>query len=130
MNLRIDIKGIDEFVYNQIPLVLTDYINKYCDDLRCAKLNEYLVNKLGIHSNVREILKYCISNLTIVKDLNGYLIRPSTTKYIPNTNYAIDSIVRLIDSGNMEIKGYNILSQAFNYVKGHIHLLLYVYNGK
>ena len=76
--------------------------------------NDYL-KKIGINKSLWKILSYIVDNIKIVKQGNSYLI--SVDKNIQLDGYSLDTLARLIDQGNLEIKGTNLFTDGFEYLK-------------
>ena len=76
--------------------------------------NNYL-NKIGIDHNIWYIIRYIIDNLSISKSGNDYIIEVNRNLQIDN--YYLKDLAGLIDQGNLEIKGTNLFTDGFRYIK-------------
>ena len=50
-----------------------------------------------------------------------------TVRNVPNSSQNLLKTVKLLDFGNLEIKGLNVLSAGFDYIVMQIHNLVTVY---
>jgi hypothetical protein len=128
MKIIIDTQD-DIFASNFIPEVLRDYVIKNYRDVKAKKLNSYL-EEFNIRQPVRTILIYAIENLKVSKEGNMYTLEIDKNKNVPNTVFNLETVVKLITYGTIDIKGYDILLKAFEFVTKKMKSLKKLYLAK
>ena len=128
-------------------MVLTIERNKYIDDefiawlidkIRyeiCTTINE---NKLDIFNeyvkennlfqpvnnnskfDIKQAIILSLNTLTYRKTNNVYIIEVGKNKLFPGYKVNLETVCKILDSGNTEIKGYPIFSKLFNNIKSNI----------
>ena len=98
----------------QIKRELLDYFRLNLSVEKIKLWDKYL-NKIGIEIPLWNVLLNIVDNLKIVKQGNSYLVE--VNKNIQLGKYNLDELARLIDQGNLEIKGTNLFTDGFEYLK-------------
>jgi hypothetical protein len=128
--MKIIIETQDEiFAREFIPQVLTEYIITKYRDLSARNLNLYL-ERFNIKQSVRTILLYGIETLKITKDDKTYVLEIDKNNNLPQTAFSLDTIVNLITYGAADVKGYDLLIKAFQFVTKKITVLKKTYLSK
>jgi hypothetical protein len=105
---------------------LTDYIISKYRDLNAKKLNNYL-ESFNIKQNVRAILFYAIETLKKTPDGNTYVLEVDKNRLLPNTVFNLETVVNLITYGAIDVKGYDLLVKAFQFVNKKLNTLKKIY---
>ena len=128
MTLDLD-KNFDwnDFLINFIPDKLFNYVVLNLNEDKATALNDYLLDNLQIKSTVLEILEYAIRNMFLSNSSRGFVLMIDTVRNVPNSSQNLLKTVKLLDFGNLEIKGLNVLSAGFDYIVMQIHNLVTVY---
>lgn len=115
------------FIENFIPeKLLNNVLLNYNED-KASLINDYLQEELKIGLSAKEIITYAIENLHISKDNDDYTVMIDGALLVPGTKYNLLNIVKLIDSGNLEVRGLNIVSQAFAFIVMQLPNLIALY---
>ncbi len=114
MRLLIKTKN-KKFATEFIPKTLESYIINQYRMARADKINKYLVT-MGITASARTILLYAVNTLKAIKEEDYYILEVDKNRKFQGSDLNIDTLVRLITYGTADIRGYDILSKAFNYV--------------
>ena len=102
------------FNRRKIKQELLDYFRLNLSVEKITLWNNYL-KKIGLNLTLWKVLSYIVDNIRIVKQGNSYLIE--VDKNIQLEGYSLDTLARLIDQGNIEIKGTNLFTDGFEYLK-------------
>jgi hypothetical protein len=128
MKIIIDTQD-DIFASEFIPEVLRDYVIKNYRDVKAKKLNLYLED-FNVKQSVRTILIYAIENLKISKEGNMHTLEIDKNKNVPNTAFNLDTVVKLITYGTIDMRGYDILLKAYEFVTKKMKSLKKLYLAK
>jgi hypothetical protein len=116
----------EDFVKEYIPQILKEFVIKGYRDIKAKKLNDYLLG-FNVKQSVRTILIEAVNNLSITKDNDDYTLEVDKNKILPNTAFNLETVVKLITYGTVEIKGYDLLLKAFDFVTKKIKTLKKMY---
>ncbi len=114
---------------------LFNYLNSSIDDRQLDRFDDYInkniqinfIDKLPRFLKSRNILLSAFKNLDVRKQGKSYIIGIDPLKFIPNTNAKFIDIIRLINYGNMEINGYPIIDNTFDYFANNLQDLYQQY---
>lgn len=99
---------------NKIKRELLEYFRLNLNVEKTDIWNSYL-KKIGIDRSIWYILSYIVDNLKITKSGNHYLVEINKNLQLDGHN--LDQLARLIDYGNLDIKGTNLFTDGFEYLK-------------
>jgi hypothetical protein len=116
----------EDFVKEYIPSILKEFVIKGYRDTKAKKLNDYLL-VFNVKQSVRTILIEAVNNLSITKDNDDYILEVDKNKILPNTAFNLETVVKLITYGTVDIKGYDLLLKAFDFVTKKIKTLKKMY---
>jgi hypothetical protein len=116
----------EDFVKEYIPQILKEFVIKGYRDIKAKKLNDYLLG-FNVKQSVRTILIEAVDNLSITKDKEDYILEVDKNKVLLNTAFNLETVVKLITYGTVEIKGYDLLLKAFDFVTKKIKTLKKMY---
>lgn len=109
-----------------IPGVLKEYVIKHFSEAKARKLNKYLEGYNAKYS-VRTALIYAIDTMKITLHGKGYHLEVDKSRVIPGTSFNIETIVKVITYGTVDIKGYDILLKSFDYISRKLNTLKKIY---
>lgn len=93
-----------------------------------SNLERYVKDNFDIDIDIYSLMLNCVNNI-IIKDIgNDYILSINENQKYKNTQVFISTLVKLVDSGNFDIKGYNILTSVFNNIKVNIKKYYLLYN--
>ena len=125
MKLKVPASQVDSNLNNAIKRELLRYIKLNLTDMQCKKWNSYMQDQLNLNSwDVIRFLIYTVNSLKFTLNSDGYIVYLDKEHKLPDTNYSLESIMKLIDYGNIEIKGTHIMDNAFAYVENNIDRIL------
>lgn len=121
----IDLSNPDEVVelLNRVKDSLDEYISNNLSVTRSEELENYLSSNFNIKTPVRKIFKIAVDNLKTVTNYSKLIFR--IDKFIMVDNIRLNSIIKLITYGNLEIKPYNIWTESFEYIKSNIDEIIF-----
>lgn len=128
MKLLVDTKN-EKFASVYIPGVLKDYVIKNHSALRSGKLDKYL-KSIGSKYSVRTALIYAIDTLKVVKEQDFYYLEIDKNRQVPYSDLNLETMVKLITYGTVDIKGYDLLLKAFKFVNTKMKILKRIYAAK
>ena len=105
-----------------LKLEIYKYIINTTDKLTKIKWNNYIQNILGIKLTFDELLLKLVNSLAFTISNNQYVIITDPNKQIKN--YKADMLFRLINYGNLSIKGTHMFDKAFDFIKSNIGYIL------
>ena len=125
----IDLSNPDEVVelLNRVKDSLDEYISNNLSVTRSEELENYLSSNFNIKTPVRKIFKIAVDNLKTVTNYSKLTFR--IDKFIMVDNIRLNSIIKLITYGNLEIKPYNIWTESFEYIKSNIDEIIFGLEG-
>lgn len=126
LNLSRDFDWSD-FLTNFIPEKLLNYVVLNLNEEKVSSLDEYLIESLKINNSSRDIIEYGLNNLFISDNGTEYIVRVDNNLLVPDTNQNLLIVIKLIEYGNLEVKGINLISQAFSYVVMQLQNFVDVY---
>lgn len=122
MQIYIDVKN-KEYAVTFIPKVLETYIKKRYSFIRGQRLEQYLQG-LGVKQGIRELLLYAVDTMKVYERKNGFILEVDKNKTPLGSPYNISTLVKLINKGTANVRGYPLLDEAIMYVYQNKQLLL------
>lgn len=128
MNLDIEIIDtsidVDIFVNTYLTRIIRKYVVLNFNPDKVKPFEEYINKNLNLDCSAEEIISYALDTLYVSKHGSFYkiMINPSAT--IPKTAIKLKSVIQLLESGNLEIRGYPIITNAMSNVKNNIRQLI------
>ena len=127
MKFKIHQSYIPEFVYYGVPKVLRHYINVFAQSNRLINIDNYLKKVLGVNYKAKDILIYALTNSFKAEVGNYCIINIGNNDKFKDTEYSLKSLVQLIEDGNLEVKGSQVLHNAFNYLRTGLNVFWDMY---
>ena len=121
----IDLSNPDEVVelLNRVKDSLDEYISNNLSVTRSEELENYLSTNFNIKTPIRKIFKIAVDNLKTVTNYSKLTFR--IDKFIMVDDIRLNSIIKLITYGNLEIKPYNIWTESFEYIKNNMDEIIF-----
>lgn len=121
-------KGVDDnFVTNCIPKIIGNRIKGVCASKDTRVMDEYLKKMYGI--TTIDVVREVAQNI----DTNWYgsscQIGINTNIYNAKSQQRLESLMKLIDTGNTDVKGLGIFREALMYITYYINAIHKVYLG-
>lgn len=126
-------KNYEEDFYPWLISKMQQYVVGAIDNKKLILLNDYINNIPKYKSlfkktlNSRDALISCFYNLKIIKLWDKVIISPDINLLIPNSKIKNITIVKLITYGTLNIRGYPLLLEIFDYFKKHLDVLYNMY---
>ena len=117
----------NDFLINYIPEKLFNYVVLNLNEEKTSSLDEYLYKNLKIKNSSRDIIEYGLNNLFISDTGAEFLVMIDPTLNVPDSTENLLSVIKLIDYGNLEVRGLNLVSKAFDYVVMQVQNFVKVY---
>ena len=117
----------NDFLINYIPEKLFNYVVLNLNEEKTSSLDEYLYKNLKIKNSSRDIIEYGLNNLFISDTGAEFLVMIDSTLNVPDSTENLLSVIKLIDYGNLEVRGLNLVSKAFDYVVMQVQNFVKVY---
>lgn len=121
---------LTDFLTNYIPKKLFNYVLLNLNEDKLIQLDEYLNKHLGIKESSIDIIEYGFNNMFISDTGTGFIVMIDNNILIPDSSQKLINIINLINYGNLEVRGCNIVSQAFNYVESQLNNMVLLYRLK
>jgi len=116
----------ESFVDNYVMRALKEKIKNNVHSKNTTALNEFLETTYGINIdkvlNSIEFSKSLYDTVWVVSINDNTIEEKSQEKVI--------SLVKLIEYGNLKVKGLNVINDAFKYIKSHLDVLYKFYQMK
>ena len=127
MLMFLDERLSEEFVENFVIRALMLKIEASLIDANTTKMDKFLEETYGI--NVQTIIDNIKIKASKVNDHWSVSIDNNIIE--PKSQEKVISLVKLIEYGNLEIRGLHIIDASFRYIKKHLYALykLYVMKG-
>lgn len=123
MLMYLDENLTKEFINNFVVRALMLKIETSCIDATTTKMDKFLKDTYGI--DVQTI----VDNIKIkVSKGNGHwIVGIDTNNVEKKSQEKVISLVKLIEYGNLEIRGLHVIDDAFRYIKEHLYALYKLY---
>jgi len=115
------------FLTNYISEKLFNYVLLNLNEDKVFILDDYINNILEIQLSTKEILKFAFENLVIADTGSEFVVMIDPNINIPNSKHKLITVIKLIDYGNLEVRGCGIISQAFSYIVMQLPNLVTLY---
>lgn len=126
MILTIDSKLGEDFICEFIPRVLIGKIRQIYLSKSSENMNSYLEKNLNTNiDNIIDSIQF-----TIIKSGKVFKIDVDTHIIEKNSEERLASLIKLVDYGNLEVKGLNIFNSSFKYVQDNMIQIYYSYELK
>ena len=103
-----------QFFYEYIPDKIKEFILLNYNESYVSQINKYLI-EIGIKTNFQEIINTAIDTLKIIVNDDWCTINIDYSQVLSGRR--LQDLINLIEYGNLEIKGYPILKEAFKYIE-------------
>ena len=113
-----------------IKKAMKTYFIEMNNEGKFYKLDKFLYNILGSDVKCIDILLYSIDYAYVGKYKKTYVIELTSNTLYKNTNYTLSSLLMLINSGNLEVKGTNAIVYCYNHIRHYLKTLNDIYNRK
>ena len=114
----------EEFVKDFVPKIIIIRASNFIKRKNTIMMNEYLRKNFDISlEDVINQLKFSFNQYN-----NMYSLSINANIYENKSHEKLISLVKLIDSGNLEVKGLNIINSSMYYVKENLKGLYALYN--
>lgn len=121
----------ESFIYSTVLSEMKNYIVLNLVDDRYRMFENYLSDTVKIKQNLKNIMFTIIDNMIVEKyDKSSWRISTNTSLLLKGTRYSLSQIERLIEYGNTEISGIELISKMFAYIKSNLKTLeaMYIMN--
>ena len=127
MTLYLEGQLSEKFIQDYVIKALIVKIHSFASESNLTRINEFLKDKYKI--DVMTILKEM--SFSINKYNNTRTVSINNNTYDEKSQEKIISLLKLIEYGNLRVKGLHIIDRAFKYIKSHINELykLYIMKG-
>lgn len=127
MDNRIDYTN---FFEKFISSKMIEFLRLNCSEemnVRLSSIESYIKDNYNIVVSSKGLIEMAFNNLIVIKDNISYNLMLNNNIMVPKTVYKLDTFIRLIEYGNLDVKGTNIVNNTFKYIKNNIRLLYNVY---
>lgn len=127
MLMYLDKEFDKDFIKNYVAPALKLKIESSLLDVSLTKMDAYL--KATLNTDVASIVEQL--EIATNKSPTAWVISISNNNFDKKSQEKIITLVKLIEYGNLEIKGLHVIEEAFKYIKEHVYALykLYVMKG-
>lgn len=131
MKLKLDGKLHPVVATNVIPGMLKNLSLTRFAPAKALKLDKYLKEQLKTDITVRRAIEIALSNLQTIKSSDGFynvIINPNIV--FPGTDIKIGKLIKFITYGNLEVDGYGLINDVFEYLYNKQYQINDVYTRK
>lgn len=112
-------KGIDDnFVKSFIPSIISIRMKGVCLSKNTQAMDDYLNKMYGL--NTMEVVSKVADNIVTSWYGNNCQIGIDTNAYEDKSNQRLESLMKLIDTGNSDVKGLGIFRESLMYINYYI----------
>lgn len=113
------------FVYSYLPKFIYRKALGELNNSTIANINKYLKDVLKINYSLKDILSECIKYIYLSEFGENYIIDLGNMNRFKDTDYRTIDLLRLIEFGNIELKGTYLITKVYNFIREHCD---YIYN--
>jgi hypothetical protein len=120
MNIQLSNNLNKKFITVTVPKLIKQLTLSSFKQSHAHKLDEYIKKELKLDTTVRHCLYIAVSNVIITKNSDGTIsvgVNPSIN--VPGYPIKLTSILKLINYGNLDVKGYPILNRVLKYIESN-----------
>lgn len=119
-------KGLDdEFALKCIPSIITNRMLSNCSKKNTKAMDNYLNKMYGMSTN--EIIEKVGNHIKASWVGNVCKINIDTNILEEKSGLTIKSLMKLIDYGNMDVKGLNIFKESLMFIQEYINSIYRLY---
>ena len=106
-----------------VKFKLYDYVRLNLSETKSKDLEKYLKDNFNISMTIKQILDFAFRNMQFDNSRGTYkmYINPSVT--IPNSYIKLDTVLKLFEYGNLEVKGLGLFTKGRDYIVKNISKL-------
>ena len=105
-----------EFVRTTLIRNFYKYVRLNLSETNSKNIEKYIKETLNESISVKYVIDYAFKNMNIENSKGTYKIYTNESLMIPRTNLRLETVLKLIEYGNMDIKGCNIFTNARQYI--------------
>ena len=110
MKLYIKDFGDINFIKIAFPKIIINQLIYNIKDKKCIKMENYL--NLNYSISLLDVVECLKNNLIVNKINNIYVIEINEMTLEKNSKVKLSSLIKLIDYGNIEVKGINLFNKV------------------
>lgn len=114
----------EESFIKYLPAVIISRAKHLARGYRAKKMNEYLLENYQV--TIQDILKQI--EFLVNKRGNQWTVSVDNNIYETKTNLKLISLIKLIDYGNVQVKGIHIVDSSLKYVMKNLKRIYRLYN--
>lgn len=116
----------ENFIKGFVPQIIISRVLLLAKKKNTLQMNEYL--KKTFNLNIEEVIKQIRFSVNHYNDV--YSLAINSNIFEEKTKEKVISLVKLIDYGNLEVKGLNIVNSSMYYVNNNLKSLYTYYQMK
>lgn len=115
LNLGTDVNYTD-FVNNYLMTNLYNYIRLNLSETKSKIFENYLRNNYNIKFSLRQILDLAFRYMNFENSRGTYKFYVNNSVVVPGTIFKLESVLELIEYGNLEIRGLGVFTKGRDYI--------------
>ena len=126
LKIKIDSNIDNDFIEFLIKKI-KQYILHEADTKKLAAFDKYLIRTLDLGISAARIVVTATDNLKYIKTNKTYTIEIDNNVYLVNKKAKLYDMCKLINFGNLSIKGYPIFTDTFEHFKHNLNDYISMY---
>lgn len=121
-------RGVDDyFALNILPKIIGMKLRELLSKKNTQLMDNYLMKTFKI--TTRDVIEDVINNIEVTWEGNNCKIYINTNLYNERSGQKINTLMRLIDYGNLEVKGLKMFDEALMTIKKYFPTIYKLYKG-
>ena len=104
------------FYKSFIPNKMYNLMLLCVDKVKLTEMDKVL-SGMGIKTPILKVIKYALQNMDVIEGGEKCVMVFSNTKKIGN--YTLSQIMRILDAGNLEVKGMGAIRRVEEFINSH-----------
>ena len=104
------------FYKSFIPNKMYNLMLLCVDKVKLTEMDKVL-SDMGIKTPILKVIKYALQNMDVIEGGEKCVMVFSNTKKIGN--YTLSQIMRILDAGNLEVKGMGAIRRVEEFINSH-----------
>lgn len=113
------------FVSVYLPKIIRLRLISSCKEKNTSLMNSYLKKVFNI--SLIDVINKACSNIITMWSGTTCILSIDTNVYEMTSNEKLNSLIKLIDQGNLDVKGLNIFKEALEFIQHNMNSIYKIY---
>lgn len=114
-------KCSEDFIKNKVPKILKNILLNRCNKYTHINMKQYLEDNYKL--DIKEIILAVCNNIVVSRVGSDYILALNSKS--KKNDVSLDSLTRLVDYGNREVRGCELFDSGVRYLKSRINVIYY-----